>query len=79
LKTYIVTFYSHFSAIRFQKILTADSAVRITLMPVPRILSSSCGTCAQIVTPEDFINYHYDGLEKVYSCENAQYKLIYEA
>ena len=43
---FIATFYSHFGAIRF--------------MPVPRNLSSSCGTCARFEAPDD---YTYSGDE----------------
>lgn len=58
-KEYIATFFSHFGAIRFQRQFAAcfDSMV---LMPVPRQISSSCGTCAyfkaaiEIVAETDF-------------------------
>lgn len=42
-----VTFYSHYGAIQFKKALEARG-ISVTLMPVPRFLSSSCGTCARI-------------------------------
>ena len=48
---YIVTFYSHFGAMRFKKELEASS-IRVSLMPVPRFLSSSCGTCAAFCADE---------------------------
>ncbi len=42
----IATFYSHFGAIRFKK--TCDSlGWTAQVMPVPRNLSSSCGTCVR--------------------------------
>ena len=40
---YIATFYSHFGAMRFQKELKAQG-IQARMMPVPRSLSSSCGT-----------------------------------
>jgi len=43
---YIATFYSHFGAVRFKKEL-AKLGIEAKLMPVPRFLSSSCGTCAR--------------------------------
>ena len=44
--TYIATFYSHFGAMHFKKQCEARGmAARI--MPVPRDLSSSCGTCVR--------------------------------
>lgn len=41
---YIATFYSHFGAIRFKQICE-ENGRSARLMPVPRLLSSSCGTC----------------------------------
>lgn len=44
--TCIATFYSHFGAIRFKR--TCDSlGWSAQVMPVPRNLSSSCGTCVR--------------------------------
>ena len=44
--TCIATFYSHFGAIRFKRI--CDSlGMPARVMPVPRNLSSSCGTCVR--------------------------------
>ena len=44
--TCIATFYSHFGAIRFKK--TCESfGWSAQVMPVPRNLSSSCGTCVR--------------------------------
>ena len=42
--TYIATFYSHFGAIRYKK-LCQEKGMTVRVMPVPRDLSSSCGTC----------------------------------
>lgn len=44
---YIVTFYSHFGAMRYKK-ETEQAKLDSALMPVPRFLSSSCGTCVRI-------------------------------
>ena len=44
--TYIATFYSHFGAIRFKK-LCGQKGWSARVMPVPRDLSSSCGTCVR--------------------------------
>lgn len=43
---YIATFFSHFGAIRFQKLCQGRDWEAV-LMPVPRNLSSSCGTCVR--------------------------------
>ena len=44
--TYIATFFSHFGAIRFKK-LCQKASWPAKVMPVPRDLSSSCGTCVR--------------------------------
>lgn len=43
---YIATFFSHYGAIQYNKELKKVGIVG-TLMPVPRSLSSSCGTCVK--------------------------------
>ena len=49
--TYIATFFSHFGAIRFKKMCT-DQGWPAVLMPVPRNLSSSCGTCVRFTSTQ---------------------------
>lgn len=44
--TYIAAFFSHFGATRFRRICQ-EKHVDVELMPVPRAISSSCGTCAR--------------------------------
>lgn len=51
MKQYIATFFSHFGAIRFQR-LCAQLGWPAQLAPVPRSLSSSCGTCVLFQTAE---------------------------
>ena len=46
---YIATFYSHFGAVHFKKICESKK-LPAKMMPVPRNLSSSCGTCVQYVS-----------------------------
>lgn len=44
----VATFVSHFAAMRFRS-LCQKAGWEVELMPVPRSLSSSCGTCASYV------------------------------
>ena len=44
--TCVATFFSHFGAIRFKRACDAQG-FPASLMPVPRSLSSSCGTCVR--------------------------------
>ncbi len=43
---YFATFFSHFGAMRY-KILCQQQQIVCRTMPVPRGLSSSCGTCVR--------------------------------
>ena len=45
--TYIAKFFSHFGAIRYNK-LCEQAGYMAKTMPVPRTLSSSCGTCVRV-------------------------------
>ena len=46
IEKYIATFFSHFGAIRFQRELK-PYGIKGVIKPVPRSLSSSCGTCVE--------------------------------
>lgn len=80
MKTYIITFYSHFSAIGFQKAMK-KVGVKATLMPIPRHLSSSCGTCVKASFDDLSVNdiTHYDGIEKVFEISNQNDIIVYES
>lgn len=76
---YIATFFSHFGATRFKKELNNHN-IECKLMPVPRALSSSCGTCALYendkIYPDDNLP---DYLEKIYEViAEEKYELKYE-
>ena len=46
MREYIATFHTHLSALLTSRTLTA-LGLRAQMMPVPRKLSSSCGTCVR--------------------------------
>lgn len=72
----IATFFSHFGAIRFKKYCESQNwPARV--MPVPRDLSSSCGTCVR-----------YDGgcpqsppdeVEQIVAVKEEGYHMLYRA
>lgn len=79
---YIATFFSHFGALRFER-LCKDRGYAAQVRPVPRSLSSSCGSCvyftasalsaaslAQLRTPE---------LEQLVCETSAGYEFLYQA
>ncbi len=79
---YISTFFSHFGAVRFKK-LCDRKHIEARMMPVPRNLSSSCGTCVRFggddpcpagAYPEEVeqtVLVKEDGYEVIYRAENS--------
>lgn len=65
----IATFHTHFGALTFHRRLTAlgDSPV---MMPVPRRLSASCGTCVRFSLPFVAETMADEDLEGVYGAED---------
>lgn len=74
---YIATFFSHYAAVLFTRELT-ERGIPGTLMPVPRRVSSSCGTGVQFVTDTEVSALAQEGLEKIFRHENGTYALVFE-
>ena len=72
-KMMVATFANHYGAMLFKKTVGAGCNLR----PVPRALSSSCGTCAFFEGPfrEEYKN---ENLEAVYEEKDGRYIRIYE-
>ena len=47
----IATFFSHYGAMRCKK-MCDKTGITARMMPVPRMLSSSCGTCVRMETED---------------------------
>lgn len=56
---YIATFYSHFGAVRFKKECKKEQ-IAAEAMPVPRDLSSSCGTCVKFETEKEISTFSWN-------------------
>lgn len=61
---YIATFFSHYGAMHFAKGLQKQH-IEHQLMPVPRKVSSSCGTCVRFAAA-DYTPYLTADVEGVY-------------
>ncbi len=78
--TYIATFHTHFGAMNFLRTMKKDKIVA-EMMPVPRVLSASCGVCVKFyvdekskgIIPEDLTSTDLEGIYKV--IEN-EYQLV---
>lgn len=78
---YLVTFHTNFDANLFSR--KAKQWGKVTLKPVPRQLSSSCGTCA-VFTPEsgelpesELASLSFEKLFKI-SEDAGKYELLIE-
>ncbi|MFC2821638.1 MAG: putative Se/S carrier-like protein [Sphaerochaeta sp.] len=69
----VATFANHYGAMLFKKTVGAGCVLR----PVPRSLSSSCGTCAVFEGPYKD-EYYNENLEAVYKEKNGKYITIVE-
>lgn len=81
MQTYIATFFSHFGAIRFSRSLK-EQQIPCRLMPVPRRVSSSCGTCVRFETesdpaPEGVPRWDSDDLEQLFRGEGEELTLVF--
>ena len=63
MNNYIATFFSHYDALTFYNLLK-ERGIVAKLAPVPRKVSSSCGTCVSFVTDSitDFPGYEIDAI-----------------
>ena len=76
--TYIATFYSHYGAIQFRRNCQAMN-LSAEVMPVPRDLSSSCGTCVKFTgSAETAKDWHSDELEQLAEIlEDGSFRVIW--
>lgn len=65
MKQYIATFHTHLSALLTSRALTA-LGVKAQMMPVPRKLSASCGTCVRYQAEEPMLTVLDEDVERVY-------------
>lgn len=80
MKQYIATFFSHFGAVRFQHLCT-ERGWQAQVRPVPRSLSSSCGTCVFFKTKEleDAASLQTPELEQIVREWEDGYEVLYTA
>jgi len=74
---YIATFFSHYSAIRFGRALK-QRGIAGTLMPIPRALSSSCGTCVRFSAESDAA-FRTEDIERIFRMENGKFTQVFSS
>lgn len=65
MREFIATFHTHLSALLTSRALTA-LGIQARMMPVPRKLSSSCGTCVRYLAEEEHLSAMDEDVEAVY-------------
>ena len=79
MREYIATFHTHLSALMTSRALT-NLGVRAQMMPVPRKLSSSCGTCVRYLAEEAHLDAMDEDVEAVYEkIGKEEYTLLFNA
>ena len=71
----VITFYTHHSAQLTNKMLKA-TGINSKMSPVPRKLSSSCGSCVIAECEELDFSLLDEDFESVYKAENDSYILL---
>ena len=74
---YIATFFSHFGAMVFKKKCDGEGYPAV-IMPVPRSLSSSCGTCVRFEAEGEFPEKNEE-TEQIVRVEKDEYICIFHA
>ncbi len=74
---YVATFHTHLAALRSCRALGGAGA-QARMAPVPRALSSSCGTCVFYCGESPMESYMDRDLEAVYCREGSRYVLVHQ-
>ena len=78
MREYIATFHTHLAALMTSRSLTA-LGIHAQMMPVPRKLSSSCGTCVRYLAEDPHLHAMDEDVEGVYEkISNDAYILLME-
>lgn len=72
---YVATFFSHYGAIKFRR-ECEKLGMQAKIMPVPRDLSSSCGTCVRFTGGEQIPDADEE-VEQIVRVTSAGYVCIY--
>ena len=75
---WIETFFSHFGAMRCKK-MCDKTGITAKMMPVPRMLSSSCGTCVRIESEDAERIPRTEESEQIAAEEAGGYRILWKA
>ena len=75
---YIATFHTHLSAMLTYEALQS-AGCRAKMQPVPRALSSSCGTCVRFWAESDCRALLDRDAEALYAADGSEYCLLWQS
>ncbi|MDE7055547.1 MAG: DUF3343 domain-containing protein [Oscillospiraceae bacterium] len=78
MEQYVATFHTHLAALRSCNALKKAGVDGTCLAPVPRRLSSSCGTCVFYGAEDAMLACMDADLEAVYRREEASFALVHQ-
>lgn len=73
---YIFTFFTQSAAFKFEKFLK-EMSLQVSLMPVPRQISSSCGIAARTYLDGDIDGYIIEEVDSIYEMPNLN--IVYKS
>lgn len=78
---YVITFFAHFGAMKALKCCRKQN-IEAKLMPVPRAVSSSCGTCISLCADDDFVmqftsDEFREDVEAIFRCSGNEYEEVW--
>jgi len=76
---YVATFHTHLAALRSCRALGKAPGTAAKMAPVPRALSSSCGTCVFYQGEEPFLSLMDRDLEAIYRRTEDGFVLTHQA
>lgn len=77
MKHYLATFHTHLAALKTHRNLVGEG-VQARMSPVPRKISSSCGTCVQYHAEEPMARCMDEDVEAIYFLDGEQVELLKE-
>ena len=72
---YLITFFTHFGAVKLCRLRERERIV-CAMMPVPRAVSSDCGTCVRLESDADPMRFLSEDAEALYRAEDGRYVRI---
>ena len=78
-EAYVATFHTHLAALRSCRAVQRAGDREARMAPVPRVLSSSCGTCLFYRGEDPLLPLLDADLEAVYRREGQNFILVHQA